>query len=91
MPCLQRSLSKKRKVVGPHARKVRADRYNTSITYYSHFQAFAEALQYDESVHEQQGDATVPGSPIIPISTTPRIRKVAALSDFAPVNLRVRR
>jgi hypothetical protein len=35
---------------------------------------------------------SVPGSPVVPQqSGTARIRKVSAMSDFAPVNIRVKR
>ncbi|TFK75876.1 patatin-domain-containing protein, partial [Pluteus cervinus] len=56
-----------------------------------HIQAFAEALQSDDFVHELQGDSTSASSPTIPTPNISRVRKVSALSDFAPVNLRVRR
>ena len=48
----------------------------------SHIQSFSEALHAEESP-ELNGEATP--------SASPRIRKVSALSDFAPVNLRVKR
>lgn len=35
---------------------------------------------------------SLPGSPIVPQQTaTARIRKVSAMSDFAPVNIKVKR
>ncbi|KAF8655297.1 hypothetical protein AX16_003196 [Volvariella volvacea WC 439] len=58
----------------------------------SHIQAFADALQADDFVHEPLTDPA--GSPTVPTTPLPpgsRIRKVSALSDFAPINLRVRR
>ncbi|KAJ7095418.1 patatin-domain-containing protein [Mycena belliarum] len=58
----------------------------------SHIRAFAEALDADaEFLHERgttDASATAPPSPVAPTS---RIRKVSALSDFAPVNLKVKR
>lgn len=56
-----------------------------------HVQAFADALCADETIAEQQGDASSPAIPSTPIVSASRIRKVSALSDFAPVNLRVKR
>ncbi|PPQ98554.1 hypothetical protein CVT24_004045 [Panaeolus cyanescens] len=56
---------------------------------YRHIEAFAHALQLDESYFDHHVD---PSSPIIP--GTPnhaRIRKISALSDFAPINLKVKR
>ncbi|KAF8450268.1 acyl transferase/acyl hydrolase/lysophospholipase [Boletus edulis BED1] len=52
----------------------------------SHIDAFKAALQLDE--HEHLGPASGPGTPI---PQSPRIRKVSALSDFAPINLKVKR
>jgi hypothetical protein len=53
-----------------------------------HIEAFANALQA-EDIHEDNGELgrASPNSPIL----SPRVRKVSALSDFAPVNLKVRR
>jgi hypothetical protein len=54
--------------------------------------AFAHALQLDENYFDSHGHASSPhppGSPVLPHG--PRIRKVSALSDFAPVNLTVTR
>lgn len=57
---------------------------------YSHIEAFAHALQLDESYFDTHGDTSSPHTPGSPVSTAgTRIRKVAALSDFAPVNLKV--
>ncbi len=59
---------------------------------HSHIEAFAHALQLDESYFDNHGYAAsphVPGSPIV--QHGPRIRKISALSDFAPVNLKVTR
>ena len=48
--------------------------------------AFEEALMVDASGPSQ------PGSPMLPQSIgTTRIRKVSAMSDFAPVNIKVNR
>ncbi|KAI0750813.1 patatin-domain-containing protein [Daedaleopsis nitida] len=60
-----------------------------------HMQQFAEALRADDSA--MLGDFTdVPNSPVISPQRLPsspmlgqRVRKVSALSDFAPVNLKV--
>ncbi|KAH9482686.1 Patatin-like phospholipase domain-containing protein [Psilocybe cubensis] len=57
----------------------------------SHMEAFCHALQLDESYFDHQGDATSPQIPGTPVSNASRIRKVSALSDFAPVNLKVKR
>ncbi|GLB33842.1 putative patatin-like phospholipase domain-containing protein [Lyophyllum shimeji] len=60
----------------------------------SHIQAFADALGADELLSDNH-DASSPNIPGTPVSQTGapqgRVRKVAALSDFAPVNLRVKR
>ncbi|KAM6495857.1 patatin-like phospholipase domain containing protein [Amanita muscaria] len=57
----------------------------------SHIQAFAEALHADYLNYDTHGEA----SPLLgsgpPSPTTSRIRKVSALSDFAPVNVKVKR
>ena len=58
---------------------------------YSHIKAFAHALQLDAAYFDTHGDASsprTPGSPALSSGGT-RIRKVSALSDFAPVNLKV--
>jgi hypothetical protein len=34
---------------------------------------------------------SIPGSPVVPSTGTARIRKVSAMSDFAPVNIKVKR
>ncbi|KAF8558748.1 patatin-domain-containing protein [Imleria badia] len=52
----------------------------------SHIDAFKAALQLDD--HDHLGAASSPGTPI---PQSPRIRKVSALSDFAPINLKVKR
>ena len=57
-----------------------------------HIAAFARALQEDEGYFEDAIQAKSPDGTSTPRSTqSVRIRKVSALSDFAPVNLRVRR
>ncbi|KAF9567310.1 patatin-domain-containing protein [Agrocybe pediades] len=57
----------------------------------SHMEAFAHALHLDESYFDHQGEASSPQVPGTPVQSTPRIRKVSALSDFAPVNMKVKR
>lgn len=59
-----------------------------------HIEAFANALGADEVSYENQDvlSPTVPGSPLSPVLVTPmRVQKVSALSDFAPVNMKVKR
>ncbi|KAG6831598.1 hypothetical protein H0H92_009071 [Tricholoma furcatifolium] len=59
----------------------------------SHIRAFADALNADQFFYENQ-DASSPNIPGTPLPTpTPqtRIQKVSALSDFAPVKLKVKR
>ena len=54
--------------------------------------AFAHALELDEDYFGSHGYASTPHSPGSPtVQHGPRIRKVSALSDFAPVNLKVTR
>lgn len=54
--------------------------------------AFAHALKLDENYFDSHGYPSTPHSPGSPIvQHGPRIRKVSALSDFAPVNLKVTR
>lgn len=55
----------------------------------SHIDAFTAALQLDE--HDHLGMASPGAYPGTPIPQSPRIRKVSALSDFAPINLKVKR
>jgi len=58
----------------------------------SHMVAFAHALQLDENYFDSQGYTSSPYPPGSPtMQHGPRIRKVSALSDFAPVNLKVTR
>ncbi|KAJ7368336.1 patatin-domain-containing protein [Mycena albidolilacea] len=55
----------------------------------SHIRAFAEALDTDADFPDHPSkpvDASAPPSPV-----SSRIRKVSALSDFAPVNLKVKK
>lgn len=54
-----------------------------------HIEAFARALQMDENYFDNNMEMSSPGSPGTPSPT--RIRKVTALSDFAPINLKVER
>ena len=59
----------------------------------SHMEAFAHALQLDETYFDLHGDTSSPQIPGSPIGSAyhPRIQKVSALSDFAPINLKVKR
>lgn len=63
-----------------------------SSTASRHIQAFAAALEADELALDQLDTSSpqIPGTPGSPSSQT-RVRKVTALSDFAPVNLKVRK
>ena len=65
---------------------------SAEVTYedYRHFQAFAEALHADENALDATTDVQSPGPPPSP-APSGRVRKVSALSDFAPVNVRVSR
>ena len=58
----------------------------------SHMKAFEDALKADEFLGIAD-DLASPASPIVGPSTPfgHRVRKVSALSDFAPVNQRIRR
>ncbi|TFK23281.1 patatin-like phospholipase domain-containing protein [Coprinopsis marcescibilis] len=57
-----------------------------------HIAAFAHALREDEGYFDYAGDNQSVNGMATPQSThSYRIRKVSALSDFAPVNLRVKR
>ncbi|PFH52754.1 hypothetical protein AMATHDRAFT_139236 [Amanita thiersii Skay4041] len=58
---------------------------------YSHIQAFSEALQADYLNYDNIGDTSPHLALGFPTPTSSRIRKVSALSDFAPVNLKVKR
>ncbi|EMD40725.1 hypothetical protein CERSUDRAFT_111304 [Gelatoporia subvermispora B] len=59
----------------------------------AHIQAFADVLQSEEHVGVVEGNdvpsPTTPNGTSTPFGT--RIRKVSAMSDFAPINLRVKR
>ncbi|KAJ3997000.1 acyl transferase/acyl hydrolase/lysophospholipase [Lentinula boryana] len=56
-----------------------------------HIQAYVEALRNDD-VHIPEANSPLPpGSPAISHHSSVRVRKVSALSDFAPINLRVKR
>jgi len=58
----------------------------------SHIEAFAHALNLDEAYFDHHGNtSSSPQIPGTPVSNFPRIRKVSALSDFAPINLKVKR
>lgn len=59
-----------------------------------HMKAFEEALMADDRsiVDYAASSPSMPGSPIVPQPAgTARIRKVSAMSDFAPVNIKVKR
>ena len=52
-----------------------------------HIQAFAQALQTED--YDLNDDVqSVSNAPLSPV---PRVRKISALSDFAPVNIKVKR
>jgi len=56
--------------------------------------AFEEALMADDRsiVDYPASSPSIPGSPIAPqLTGTARIRKVSAMSDFAPVNIKVKK
>ncbi|KAF7965985.1 hypothetical protein HWV62_40557 [Athelia sp. TMB] len=55
----------------------------------SHIQAFAKALQAEDIADD--ASELISLSPITSAPQSPRVRKVSALSDFAPVNQRVRK
>ncbi|TFK43500.1 acyl transferase/acyl hydrolase/lysophospholipase [Crucibulum laeve] len=60
----------------------------------SHVQAFSDALHSEEPLFDHYGEVSsqsIPGTPVSNYPNGSRIRKVSALSDFAPVNLRVKR
>ncbi|KAL4075834.1 patatin-domain-containing protein [Scleroderma citrinum] len=58
----------------------------------SHIDAFVAALHADElSGVDNLGAASPSTRPSTPVPHSPRIQKVSALSDFAPVNLKVKR
>ncbi|KIY71470.1 patatin-domain-containing protein [Cylindrobasidium torrendii FP15055 ss-10] len=61
--------------------------WNATFDQEDDLHAFEVALNAEETA-ELSG---VPGSPMLPGSSSPRIRKISALSDFAPVNLKVKR
>lgn len=65
------------------------DLFNEDFVDESHIEAFARALQMDENYFDHNAGVSSPGSPGTPTPVPPRIRKVTALSDFAPVNLKV--
>ncbi|KAJ3778854.1 patatin-domain-containing protein [Lentinula raphanica] len=57
----------------------------------AHIQAYAEALSNDE-FHLPEANSPLPsGSPVVSHHGSVRVHKVSALSDFAPINLRVKR
>ena len=60
-------------------------------------QQFVEALKTDDNAMLSDFNTEVPNSPVVgpqQLAVPPysqRVRKVSALSDFAPVNLKVKR
>lgn len=54
-----------------------------------HIQAFAKALQAEDIADDPSESNLL--SPTTSAPPSPRVRKVSALSDFAPVNQRVRK
>ncbi|KAH7887712.1 acyl transferase/acyl hydrolase/lysophospholipase [Phlebopus sp. FC_14] len=58
----------------------------------SHIDTFVAALQSDELIgHDHLAAPSPTTHPSTPLPQSPRIRKVSALSDFAPINLKVKR
>ncbi|KXN89616.1 hypothetical protein AN958_05483 [Leucoagaricus sp. SymC.cos] len=57
----------------------------------AHIETFKRALQLDEPCFDHHTELSSPATPGTPVSGTTRIRKVSALSDFAPINLKVDR
>ncbi|KIJ70532.1 hypothetical protein HYDPIDRAFT_105276 [Hydnomerulius pinastri MD-312] len=70
-------------------RAIETDLFTTDYVDESHINAFVAALQSDE--HDHLGAASPSTHPSTPVPQSPRIRKVSALSDFAPINLKVKR
>ncbi|XP_006460313.1 hypothetical protein AGABI2DRAFT_117271 [Agaricus bisporus var. bisporus H97] len=64
---------------------------NEDLNDESHIEAFSRALQLDDQYFEHNPDSSSPATPGSPVVGPSRIRKVAALSDFAPVNTKVPR
>jgi hypothetical protein len=58
---------------------------------FRHIEAFSRALQLDDQYFEHPPDSSSPTTPSSPVAGPSRIRKVAASSDFAPINLKVSR
>ncbi|CCM01576.1 uncharacterized protein FIBRA_03636 [Fibroporia radiculosa] len=58
----------------------------------SHIQAFSQAINTEDYDLNDQPYIPSPSSPAeLSIPASPRVRKISALSDFAPVNLRVKK
>lgn len=57
----------------------------------SHIESFERALQLDEPHFDHTTELSSPPTPGSPVAGPSRIRKVSALSDFAPIHLRVDR
>ncbi|KAJ3576197.1 hypothetical protein NP233_g582 [Leucocoprinus birnbaumii] len=55
----------------------------------SHIEAFERALHLDDHYFDHSNDLSSPPTPGTPVAGPSRIRKVSALSDFAPIHLRV--
>ncbi|KAH7914326.1 acyl transferase/acyl hydrolase/lysophospholipase [Hygrophoropsis aurantiaca] len=72
--------------------KRKPDPFDIDYVDESHMEAFTDALQTDElGMHDHLGMASPSTHPSTPVPQSPRVRKVSALSDFAPVNLKVKR
>ncbi|KAG2152274.1 patatin-domain-containing protein [Suillus cothurnatus] len=69
-----------------------AELFDSAYVNESHIQAFINALQSDDlDGHDALSAASPHTVPSSPVPQSPRVRKVSALSDFAPINLKVKR
>ncbi|KAG2088483.1 acyl transferase/acyl hydrolase/lysophospholipase [Suillus discolor] len=72
--------------------EVPADLLDSGYVNELHIQAFIDALQSDDlDGHDALSAASPHTVPSSPVPQSPRVRKVSALSDFAPINLKVKR
>jgi hypothetical protein len=56
----------------------------------SHIQAFEDALRNDVYINDNdETQSQPPNSPLLSAIHSTRVRKISALSDFAPINQRV--